>query len=555
VARVKTSSLVSEISGSIGGATYRRDKAGQVLSDRRGPTKSQTAKAQTQRDRMMRTSSLWSGLSKPVRQFWRNLAAANGIPAKAAFWRTRNWEALSSTLGEWPHVGVNEGSLAWLSCCFSPALGAVCAVSGNGTKRVALSGDCQHWETHTAAEQNNWRSVCWSEELFMFCAVAATGTHRVMTSPDGENWTARTASAENTWESVVWSPDLHLFCAVADTGSDLVMTSPDGINWTARAAANASGWLYITWSPELGLFCATAWTGTHRIMTSPDGINWTARATPDADAWRGICWSPELGLFCAVSNSGALRIKTSPDGINWTAHEAPSAEYWINVTWSKQLNLFCAVASTGTHTIATSADGAYWRSETTQAGTLARSITWSPYHAMFCAPCYGTACMAAISPITIQPTKPDETPLLTDYDISFYTGVPAVPLLTLSFPNVDSWVWTLGGSPPAQTITATIPAPTQIRTPDIWAQNPDGASEVFTAIWFGHPVNPGQNTYRGRWKLAEVIHTCRGPWTTTAMAWPWARPIQAGARIPIRCQNLSRGMRISPLHETIITLT
>ena len=555
MARVKTSSLVSEISGSIGGATYRRDKAGQVMSDRRGPTKSQTAKAQTQRDRMMRTSSLWSGLSKPVRQFWRNLAEANGIPAKAAFWRTRNWEALSSTLGEWPRVGVNAGSLPWQACCFSPALGAVCAVVGDGTKRVALSGDCQHWETHTAAEQNQWRSICWSEELFMFCAVANSGAHRVMTSHDGENWTAQTASALNMWQSVTWSPELHLFCAVASSGSDLVMTSPDGTNWTARSAANTSTWTYLTWSPKLRLFCATAFSGTHRIMTSPDGTNWTAQTTPDADAWRGICWSPELGLFCAVSNTGANRMKTSPDGTNWTAHAAPSAASWIDVTWSKQLGLFCAVAFAGTHTIATSADGAYWKTETTQAGTVAACVCWSPYRAMFCAPCYGTAYMAAISPITIAPTLDNETPRLTDYDISFYTGVPAVPLLTLSFPNVESWTWTLGGSPQSRTITATIPASAQFRTPGIWAQNPDGASEVFTAVWFGHPLNPGQNAYRGKWKLSGVIHTCRGPWTTKAITWPWGNPIQAGSRIPIRVQNLSRGMRLSPLHATTIQLT
>jgi len=554
MARVKTSSLVSEISGSIGGTTYRRDKAGQVMSDRRGPAKRQTAAAQAQRDRMMTTSSLWSGLSKPVREFWRNLAAANGIPAKAAFWATRNWEALTSTLWRWPTVGTNPEAQQWRGVCYAPELGAVVAVAVSGTNRVALSGDCQHWSRFTAAERSYWYGIAWSPSLMMFCAVATSGAHQIMTSHDGEDWTYPADVYASTWISICWSTELGIFCAVAYSGTYSVMTSPDGIHWTASMPTGAIPCWSICWSPQLGLFCAVATSGTDRIMTSPDGTNWTTHAVAAFSEWRCVTWSPQLGLFCAVASAGTNRVMTSPDGTNWTAHAAAAASSWYGVAWSPQLGLFCAVAAAGTHCVMTSPDGANWTAQTVDGTATAYSVTWSAYHAMFVAPCYSGNKMAILSPITIQPTKPDETPLLTDYDISTVTGVPSVPLLTLAAPAPGAWAWTLNGSPPEQTITAVIPAPTQIRGPDIWAQNPDGASEVFTAVWFGHPVNPGQNQYRGKWKLAEVIHTCRGPWATTALPWPWGNPIQAGTRIPIRCQNLSRGMRISPLHETIVTL-
>lgn len=245
-----------------------------------------------------------------------NGAAARGLIG-AAMRPVRDMPARRHALATAWTLRPAPADLQWQGVCWSPELGLLCAVAGDGSgNRVATSPDGINWTLRASAVDNIWSAVCWSSDLGLFCAVASDGTgNRVMTSPDGIAWTARASAADNVWSSVCWSSELGLFCAVANSGTgNRVMTSPDGITWTARASAADNSWFSVCWSSELGLFCAVAYTGAgNRVMTSPDGIAWSAGASAADNNWRALCWAGAPGLFCATGVSGVgTRVMTSP---------------------------------------------------------------------------------------------------------------------------------------------------------------------------------------------------------------------------------------------------
>ncbi|MCW0181289.1 MAG: DUF2793 domain-containing protein [Zavarzinia sp.] len=319
-----------------------------------------------------------------------NGAAARGLIGAAAR-PARDMPARRHALATAWTVRTSPADLQWQGVCWSPELGLLCAVAGDGSgNRVATSSDGVNWTSRASAVDNIWSGVCWSAECGIFCAIANDGAgNRVMTSPDGITWTARTSAADNIWSSICWSAERGLFCAVATSGTgNRVMTSPDGITWTARASAADNSWFSVCWSAELGLFCAVAYTGAgNRVMTSPDGIAWTARASAADNNWLSVCWSPDLGLFCAVANSGTgNRVMTSPDGIAWTLRASAADNAWRAVVWAAELGLLCAIANSGTgNRVMTSADGISWIIGASAADNNWRALCWAGALGLFCA--------------------------------------------------------------------------------------------------------------------------------------------------------------------------
>ena len=82
MAKVQFGGLVSQVSGSVGGTTYSRNRYGTYARRRAHPTVSQTSYALDAKSRLGDLSRAWSALSVAKRAAWSNWAANNPVTDK-----------------------------------------------------------------------------------------------------------------------------------------------------------------------------------------------------------------------------------------------------------------------------------------------------------------------------------------------------------------------------------------------------------------------------------------------------------------------------------------
>lgn len=285
--------------------------------------------------------------------------------------------------GLWASTFVTTTNKLYGAVAWSPTLNLFVALSHSSSGNKAIySSDGISWTEGSSIESNQWRDVVWAPSLALFCAVSLNGTNRVATSTDGITWTARSASDAEPWRSLTWNEDDSLFVAVAfsaSAASKAVMTSTDGAAWTRRTAPSAIQWSRVTWADTLSLFVAIASNATTSgAMTSPDGITWLARTTI-AGNLDSIAWSNELGLLVALG-SASQNYETSTDGIVWTQRTLPSTMTgrFERVVWAPEVSRFMAVATNGTDRAGISSDGTSWTPLTATSATNWRGLAWSP---------------------------------------------------------------------------------------------------------------------------------------------------------------------------------
>ena len=526
-----------------------------ILSEKTTPSPKRTTLSQARRDNMQASSKGWCALDNAGREAWHAAAQRDGRSAKSIFWQATEWRDQTHDLIDWLSVCPDEESRIWTSVIWAHDAGLFVAVARTGEKRVAISGDGMHWQGITTPELNSWRDVCFAPSLMLFVAIASTGTHALMTSHDAINWTPRSASASGGWTAVAWSKELGIFVGVSYAGGAQVMTSPDGTNWTNRNIPSVSTWGVLVWADKLGLFVMLAGSGTFTLATSPDGVHWTGRTAGETSPWTSLAWSPSLLLLVAVTSGTEDQIWTSPDGTNWTPSSIPGGQTWNKITWSEQLKIFCLLPASGENIYATSPDGKTWTTQTAEMGGTHLAMCWSPWVASFVAMNASSTCLAALSPITLEPTKRDGTPLLTDRDNYPASSTQTAPTMRLSSPRLSEWSWSIAEEGPPVQLQITIPQAAHTQAPAVWERNPSGASVTILEVWAGQPVSQSRQSYDGPWKLAGKVLVGIGPWTTDRIQWPWRNPVSAGSCVPIRGKYISRGMRASPMTTQIVQIT
>lgn len=82
MAKVLLGGIASQVSGSVGGITFSRNRYGTYMRRRAHPTDSQTVYALDAKSRLGAISRQWSGLSTPVRNAWSTWAANNPVTDK-----------------------------------------------------------------------------------------------------------------------------------------------------------------------------------------------------------------------------------------------------------------------------------------------------------------------------------------------------------------------------------------------------------------------------------------------------------------------------------------
>ncbi len=554
MAVMKTSGLLTGISGSVGGVTFRT-QGGKVIvssksSGRLGLRKSgQSVTTTNQADLFA-----WAQLSDAGRKEWEAAAKIIGVSARKAWLSGRRWLRATAT-----NVTPEAGEIAvtgrtWLSAVSQPVMRQSIVISYNGGTFGAFSYDGYHWTMITSIAPGSYWAATWDYSRAVYAVAQYGGTAFVAESPDGVNWTTVATPGVGYWLEGASSQSLGMTCFVGQGGMAYCMTRDYSGSWTARPGLPAGNWQGICWAAQPARWIAVRNGSSSAIYTSTDGATWTASTTPVVDNLYAVAWSPDLGLGVALSGSSPTIAYTSTDGQTWTPHATTLNGQYHSLRWSSELGAFYTGSISVGCYIATSTDGINWTSTQLATSGSVYATTYDPWNAALIAAPTGSSQGPRVMPIATLPETPNGGPNLRGHQVWDYEGRRWVPTLSLTSLEASSVTWqrTTSGGKPA--IRISVPA---ITWTDFYGQPGEwkiDATAVWLELYVGSPLRSGQKKYTGKWKLAGHVVLREGAYISSAMTYPWTQTISAGTRLPVRYRLYAAGMRSSPVTETIVTL-
>jgi hypothetical protein len=535
MAKVTLNSVLESISGKVGGVVFRSSGSGIQLSAKPSKRAVSIGGSALQSVYLSTDSAAWNYLTSLQRKAWENVADLTSLSVRMLWLWSRSWFRATEGLTTWPLSSLNGGFSYGACACYSPAYHIFVFVYDNYRNGGFYSPDGYHWTAFSTPQTSTWRCVKVFAEAGKFVAVSSDGTKRVMTSWDGITWQLRDASSASSWMYLNYATDLNQWCAVANSGTYRVMTSPDGVTWTNRTLPVTQSLWCIARSPELGLWVALGSGTSNQVSVSADGVTWSAYSTPEQTAFRDVVWAKELGMFCAVSAYGSKVFYRSYDGINWVGSGGAPAGSVSRITWSSGLHMFCASFGSGSYQVATSFNGITWTKQTVASSLPCGAVLWSDWHAMFVAFSYGVTLKSVTSPITLEPTASDGSPLLLGFSDKEWTGETQTPIYTMAAPLVKDIAWTVVYSGGKTYLTFSMSGELQ-----------SGAAQNYIEIFVSRPMNNAEEKYNGSYMRAGIVRIESAPFTSENIEYPWMIPLTAGRKLSFRLRYVSRGCRLSP---------
>lgn len=555
MAKAKTSGILTEIRGSIGGTTYRTVGSNLVLSAKSSGRVGQKGAGGTTPVLNQGAMFELANLTPSVRTAWEQAAKqVNWSLRKIWLWSRRWWDYASYVQSSYVMPGTT-GTSSW-NCAVSIYDVVFTAprhynyvyrcifLSSSGTPASLKTEDGIHATANTGVAGLRWWSACYAEGTGYIIAAPHSASRKIGYSPDGITWGLTTRATDGFWYDCASSPSLRRTVIVGYSGTDLACYTDDGMTFPAAASVPTGNWYGACWAPSLNLFLAAGYATSGSVMVSNDGTNWRMATSSPVVPAHGIAWSERAHRGVMITEGPLRPFYTSVDGENWTSDGVTRAGTWVAVRWFDGLEAFVAWKASGADNVAISCDGITWSYYTSTGITSLRSIY---YDANFCVLYLlgsGTNDGIRIAPITWLPNKCDGSPLFTTRgEVPSPAAIPQ-GIYTIAPPDPRSISWHATTTAGVTSITGTVQS-------DWSASYAQGA----LAVWFGRALTGAQSKNNREWRLAGVTNACTGSWPMTSMIYPFAETVAAGARVPVKYRYLTRGRRISGEVISTVTLT
>jgi hypothetical protein len=553
MAIVSTSALVSGISGSVGGLTFRRTSGGQVVQSKGSIPSSGTLTAEVGRNRFAALSARWAALEETRRNAWELLGEKSKCSGFAAFCVAARWQDDYQDNTGLPVVrsSSSEQSLAPFSV---EQAGQMWMADFDRLDVLRWSVDCQHWRTVNTGYSSVWSAISFSPDRWRMAVVGYSGVRRAAYSDDnGETWTWAHTPDGTLLYSVARSESTDRFVAVGAGSPYNGCWSHAGDSYGGIVTASVAGSYVVLWFEKAGLFITGGYVGAARIATSSDGINWTNSPAFTSASWFGGAVSEEQGRVLLVGNHSTSPCVWSDDGLNWTSSDLPNTGTWRGVTWCGKLKVWYATSYSGAPYWASSPDGKHWVIHSRTDSLSLMGCAWSEQAACVCSAVNMGNALSVLSPIDLKPTDDEGMPFTLDRYVGPQATSEVLRSLKLPFPNPEPWTWTVAGTAGARTIVISVPAETGGGRYGDYTASASGASQTWLRVEVGLPMEGSRRNYRWKYRPAGMIFISSGPWECEPLSWPWEVDLLPGMRIPVRLRYFSRGERVSPVRNAWIT--